>query len=105
MDSSELSLENLSVLRQTMGQETWRDVSDVAQVVANYLRCHPRVEQVRYPGLKSDPLFSEAACKLVGGFGPLVHYRVAGEWHVLRCEPGDAKEFVMDLERSLEIPR
>ena len=98
---NELGLESLDGLRHKMGQAAWREVSDVAQVVANYLRCHPRVESVRYPGLKSDPQFGEASCKLVGGFGPVVRYCVAGEWHVLHCEPCDAKELVMDLENAL----
>ena len=84
-----------------MGQEAWRKASDVAQVVANYLRCHPKVESVRYPGLKADPLFEEASHKLVGGFGPFVRYCVAGEWRMLECEPGDAKEAVLALEHML----
>ncbi|MBR3318227.1 MAG: PLP-dependent transferase [Atopobiaceae bacterium] len=85
-----------------MGRTQWRTASDVAQVVANYLRCHPRVEAVRYPGLKSDPLFAKAACTLVGGFGPYVTFRVAGEWHVLHCEEADSRDVVMELERELQ---
>lgn len=84
-----------------MGPERWRAVSDVAQVVANYLRCHPMVELVRYPGLKADPLFVEASHRLVGGFGPIVHYCVMGEWRTLECEPSDAKKAVLALERAL----
>lgn len=84
-----------------MGAERWRLVSDVAQVVASYLRCHPKVEAVRYPGLKSDPLFEEASHILVGGFGPKVLYNAAGEWHKLICEPADPKETVMSLERLI----
>ena len=84
-----------------MGSDRWRQVSDVAQVVANYLRCHPRVEAVRYPGLKSDPLFERAAQTLRGGFGPLVHYEVDGQWHCLECAPGDAKDAVLELEERL----
>ena len=84
-----------------MGSEAWRKVSDVAQVVACYLACHPRVASVRYPGLKDDPLFAEAAHTLVGGFGPLVRYCVAGEWRELTCEACDAKELVCSLEQQI----
>ena len=105
MASGEPSLEALLQLSDEMGRQRWRLVSDVAQVVANYLRCHPRVEAVRYPGLKDDPLFDEAARTLVGGFGPHVAYRVAGEWRRLDCGPVDAKELVLQLERSLASPQ
>lgn len=84
-----------------MGRQQWRLVSDVAQVVACYLRCHPRVEAVRYPGLKEDPLFKKASCTLVGGFGPCVWYCVAGEWRELVCEAGDARELVLSLEHIM----
>lgn len=79
----------------------YRAASDVAQVVANYLRCHPRVEEVRYPGLKGDPSFAVAARTLVGGFGPWVDYRSDGTWHRVTCEPEDPKVAVMRLEREL----
>ncbi|MDO4798770.1 MAG: PLP-dependent transferase [Coriobacteriales bacterium] len=98
MDST---LAKLCDLRASMGDDAWRTRSDVAQVVANYLRCHPHVEEVRYPGLKQDPLFNEAARTLVGGFGPLVRFCVLGQWHELVCEPCDAKELVCSLERTL----
>ena len=86
-----------------MGRKRWSEVSDVAQVVASYLRCHPRVEALRYPGLKEDPLFNEAAHTLVGGFGPFVDVRVAGEWRHLEFEPCDAREAVLGLERALVL--
>lgn len=97
----DISLDELEELSAQMGSDRWRQVSDVAQVVANYLRCHPRVEAVRYPGLKSDPLFERAAQTLRGGFGPLVHYEVDGQWHCLECSPGDAKDAVLELEERL----
>lgn len=84
-----------------MGRSRWRLVSDVAQVAANYLRCHPAVDEVRYPGLKSDPDFGQAARMLVGGFGPVVDYRVAGEWRRLTCEPEDPRSLILSLEESL----
>ncbi|MBQ9006341.1 MAG: PLP-dependent transferase [Atopobiaceae bacterium] len=97
----DFSLDGLKELSAQMGAERWRVVSDVAQVVANYLRCHPRVEVVRYPGLKSDPLFEQAARTLVGGFGPVVCYQAEGEWHRLECGPRDAKELILELEARL----
>ena len=95
------TLETLKELAATMGRDRWRNASDVAQVVASYLRCHPRVEEVRYAGLKSDPLFPEAATTLECGFGPVVMYKAVGEWHFLECAPDDPRDVVMRLERSL----
>ena len=88
-------------LTNQLGRDQWRKASDVAQVVANYLRCHPRVDAVRYPGLKSDPWFTEASHTLVGGFGPLVAYQVAGEWYQLTCDAADPRDVIMTLEREL----
>ena len=96
-----ITIEELRDLSQQMGRSRWRLVSDVAQVAAHYLRCHPAVDEVRYPGLKSDPDFEQAARMLVGGFGPVVDYRVAGEWKRLTCEPGDPRSLVLSLEESL----
>jgi O-acetylhomoserine/O-acetylserine sulfhydrylase-like pyridoxal-dependent enzyme len=86
--------------------ERWHRASDAAQVVASYLRCHPRVERVSYPGLKSDPSFAVAARTLQGGFGPLVDVCVAGDgkdgaWRRVTCGESDPKAQVMMLEKSL----
>ena len=81
-----------------MGREQWRLVSDAAQVVANYLRCHPRVEAVRYPGLKDDPLFEKASHTLESGFGPVVKYRRAGQWERLVLDACDPKQKILELE-------
>lgn len=80
-----------------------RAAADAAQVLASYLRCHPCVEEVRYPGLKTDPSFSVASSQLTGGFGPLVDFRLRGEdgWRRLTAVPEDVKCQVMDLERTL----
>lgn len=97
------SLVALAELRERVGAERWRAVSDPAQVVACYLACHPRVTEVRYPGLKGDPSFVEAANTLRGGFGPWVCYHVAGErgWRSLVCDNTDALEQVGALEEGL----
>ena len=57
-------LRELKALSETMGQAGWSASSDTAQVVANYLCCHPAVAEVRYAGLREDPLFAEASCTL-----------------------------------------
>jgi O-acetylhomoserine/O-acetylserine sulfhydrylase-like pyridoxal-dependent enzyme len=102
--SAREGLSPLVALADRMGCEQWRTVSDVAQVVAYYLRCHPRVEVVRYPGVKGDPWFEEASHTLVGGFGPLVVFRVAGEWYQLTCTAADPHDVVMSLEHRLAQP-
>ena len=100
-----LDLGALQTLSSELGRERWRTLSDAAQVVASYLACHPRVAEVHYPGLKSDPDFARASCELVGGFGPRVAYRVvgvpAGEWELWEADARDAREQVMELEGLL----
>ena len=91
----------MSGLAEVMGRERWREVSDVAQVVANYLMCHPQVRAVRYPGLKSDPEFNYASRTLVGGFGPYVDFVFKGSWYRLVCEPCDPRQLVLELEEFL----
>ena len=102
MGEKDLDIDALSALSSQMGRERWRVLSDAAQVVANYLVCHPCVEAVRYPGLRTDPDFPRAANALVGGFGPRVAYRVtgdaAGEWRLWEADERDAREQVMELE-------
>ena len=76
--------------------------SDAAQVVAAYLACHPRVEAVRYPGLKTDPNFARATTQLVGGFGLYVDYmwkESPGEWHRFTATDEDARTQIINFER------
>ena len=101
MGEKDLDIGTLSALSSRMGRGRWRVLSDAAQVVASYLACHPCVEAVRYPGLKTDPDFPRAASELVGGFGPRVAYRTAGEWRLWETDERDAREQVMELERAL----
>ena len=100
-----LSLERLGALSEELGPERWRRLSDAAQVVACYLACHPSVEHVRYPGLKTDGLFELAASKLRGGFGPTVAFFVAGEWFVWDSDERAAQEQVLGLEGYLRGAR
>ena len=96
-------LRELKALSETLGQAGWSASSDTAQVVANYLCCHPAVAEVRYAGLREDPLFAEASCTLERGFGPLVGFRpVSGGWRLLDCSGArDARAFVLSLEAEL----
>lgn len=86
-----------------MPEGEWRLRSDAAQVAANYLRCHPRVAEVRYPGLTSDEAYREASSTLRGGFGPLVWLRRVGEgsWLLFEASCADPREQVLELERFL----
>lgn len=81
----------------------WRMASDSAQVAAAFLRCHPRVAEVRYPGLKGDPSFAIAARTLSRGFGPLVDYRLAESnvWHREQCGTEEVHERILRLEHAL----
>ncbi|MCH3957226.1 MAG: PLP-dependent transferase [Olsenella sp.] len=105
MGEGDIDLDALSTLSSQMGRERWHALSDAAQVVANYLACHPRVEAVRYPGLKTDPDFARAASELVGGFGPYVAFRLigapAGEWCRWEADERDVREQVMELEVAI----
>jgi O-acetylhomoserine (thiol)-lyase len=52
--------------------------SENALQVAKFLRSHPSVSWVRYPGLEEDPSHSEAKKYFRGGFGALVTFGVKG---------------------------
>lgn len=103
--SPQVSEAQLSLLDELLAQQAraWRARSDAAQVVASYLRCHPKVAQVRYPGLKSDPSFAVAARTLQGGFGPLVDWQGCGSdgWERLTCTDAEPREQIMELEHAL----
>lgn len=100
LEGAELAaaLEELACARKD-----WRHASDTAQVVAAYLRCHPQVEELRYPGLKGDPSFDLAARTLQQGFGPVIDYRRRGlaEWKRLMCTNEDPKRLIVKLEGVL----
>lgn len=97
-------MSDLLELQAGMDAAEWRRVSDVAQVVASYLACHPCVQAVRYPGLTGDASYHEASCTLRGGFGPLVDVLLpSGTWlrYDARGAQGDAREEVLRLEQAL----
>lgn len=96
------SLDDLAQLAQSMGPEAWHASSDVAQVLAQYLKCHPQVMAVRYPGLKTDPLFDRAATTLNNGFGPYVWFATSSGSEFIDCtNECDAKELVMKVEHFI----
>ena len=95
-----------------------RAACDCAQVVAEYLRCHPSVSQVWYPGLKGDPTHEVATRVLQSGFGPIVDFEARGtvalapaspaclrrmpqELHRVVCWGEDPKELILVLEGAL----
>ena len=81
-----------------------RSASDAAQVVAHYLACHPRVETVAYPGLRSDPSYAVASRTLLFGFGPRVSWRTVGRdaWCDLElCPDDDPLDVIARLEGEL----
>ncbi|MDF1591966.1 MAG: O-acetylhomoserine aminocarboxypropyltransferase/cysteine synthase [Desulfobacterales bacterium] len=49
-----------------------------AEKVARYLREHPLVKWVRYPGLESDPAYENASRQFKNGFGGMVVFGVSG---------------------------
>jgi len=52
--------------------------SENAKKVAEYLGKHPKVEWVRYPGLKNDPSYSIASKYFKKGFGGMVVFGIKG---------------------------
>lgn len=98
-------LDALTELAKSMLAGEWRARSDVAQAVACYLACHPRVAAVRYPGLTSDAAYQEASSTLRCGFGPWVDVRLADAekdaWLRVDVTNGDAPAWVMRLEALL----
>ena len=61
-----------------------------AQAVAEYLKCHPRISRVYYPGLKEDSGHKTAICQMEGGFGGILAFEV-GE------NQEEAKDFISRL--------
>lgn len=100
-----LPLDRLAQLAESMQTGEWRARSDAAQALACYLACHPRVAEVRYPGLTSDAAYQEASFTLRCGFGPWVDVRLVDAekdaWLRVDVTNGDAPAWVMRLESLL----
>jgi len=67
-----LTLQGCKTLSVRMDQQ-----SANAMAIAEFLESHDKVEQVRYPGLKSFPQY-ELACKQASGFGAMLWFEVKG---------------------------
>ncbi len=72
-DNAWLALQGLETLPLRMERHC-----DNALAVARFLKGHPSVAWVRYPGLKDDPAHSTAARVLCGGFGGVVVFGIGG---------------------------
>lgn len=55
--------------------------SENALKVAEFLKKHPKVAWVRYPGLKEDPTYAKASRYLKNGFGGMVVFGVKGGYN------------------------
>jgi len=62
-----------------------------AMAIAEYLAGNPKISQVRYPGLKTDPDYSIAAKQMHKGFGGILAFDVGKDQE-------DAKKFISELE-------
>jgi O-acetylhomoserine (thiol)-lyase len=72
-DNAWLFLQGIETLALRMERH-----SDNALHVAGYLKNHPQVEWVRYPGLKTDPSYPLASKYLTKGFGGMVVFGIKG---------------------------
>lgn len=99
---SRLSSDELSVY-QSVAREQWRKLSDVASILASYLRCHPQVAKVHWPGLTTDQSFTIASRMLEGGFGARIDWQLKGceDWHSSYAQLGDWTSQVLVFERNL----
>lgn len=55
-----------------------RRACEAAQMLAERLVAHPKVERVRYPGLADDPGHAVASRQMLEGFGGMLSFEVAG---------------------------
>lgn len=97
------TVQELLSLASVLDSEHWRQSSDAAQVLACYLAAHPHVASVRYPGLKTDPLFLEASQTLRSGFGPYVVFKTKdGRSERIDCSNiSDIKDFILQIDARL----
>lgn len=101
---SRLSSDELSVYQNT-ACEQWRKLSDVAHIVASYLRCHPKIAEVRWPGLTTDPSYKLASQIFEAGFGARIDWQLKGceDWHSFYAQLEDWASQVLEFEHMLTI--
>ena len=85
-DNAWMFLQGLETLHLRMQRH-----SENALTVAEYLKGHPGVTWVRYPGLEDDPAYAAASRYLKNGFGAMVVFGIKGG-----LEAG--KKFIENLE-------
>lgn len=56
-----------------------RAQSNSAQILAEYLESHPKIEKVNYPGLISHPQYKVAASQMQHGFGGMLSAHIKGD--------------------------
>lgn len=104
VDTDNISITTRGVKEQERMRASRHLASDSAQVIAAYLTCHPNVDAVCYPGLKSDISFMRATAQLVGGFGPIVDYMrkdLPGKWLRYVAKDEDVKCQIINLDESV----
>jgi O-acetylhomoserine (thiol)-lyase len=72
-DNAWLAMQGIETLALRMERHSFN-----ALKVAEYLKSAPKVEWVRYPGLKDDPAHEAAKAQLEGGFGGVVVFGIKG---------------------------
>ena len=75
-DNAWIFLQGLETLPLRMARH-----SENAHKVAEFLSNHPKVEWVRYPGLKADKTYTVASSILKNGFGGMVVFGVKGGYN------------------------
>jgi cystathionine gamma-synthase len=55
-----------------------RQASIAAQMLAERLAVHPKIDRVRYPGLPDDPGYAIASRQMGDGFGGMLSFELAG---------------------------
>ncbi|MBV8804236.1 MAG: PLP-dependent transferase, partial [Sinobacteraceae bacterium] len=80
-----------------------------AQVIAEFLESHPRVEKIYYPGLPSHPQHALAKRQMQGGFGGIVTAVLRASLEetrqvLERCELFSLAESLGGVESLIEHP-
>lgn len=80
-----------------------------AETVARFLEAHPRVKQVYYPGLARHPQHALAGRQMVGGYGGMLSFEVAGDVDAARGVARSTRLFTLaeslgGVESLIELP-
>lgn len=85
-----------------------REIEKNAKKIALFLAEHPRVTDVKYPGLTSHPQH-DIACEQMSGFGGIITFEIDGDEDVARRAVESLKLFTLavslgDCDSLVEIP-